>query len=157
MKFSLKCHNKDCGALLTADTEEELVRLGQQHAQAHGHHNAPSDDQVLARIRKHNPQAAAEPGSAPPIVKEPSSLTASSTNIEYTTQIASLRGFGRVEKVFIGGRWVGMVYRDPHPPAEVDELWMAYHQGGHAVDSRQAAIAQVLEYAAANPGFKIHD
>jgi hypothetical protein len=148
MALSLTCHNKDCGKVLTADTEDELVRLGQQHSQEHGHHDAPPADHVLARIRKHNPPSAGEP--QPP---ERSKAVA----LDYTTQIASIRGFGRVEKVYVGSRWVGMVYRQRHPPAEVDDLWMAYYQGGHAAASRQDALAQVLDHAAANPSFEIPD
>jgi hypothetical protein len=62
---------------------------------------------------------------------------------------------GVVEKVFVGGRLVGMVYRDPNPPAEMDEMWVALTRGGQAVDSKQAGILAVLEYAAAHPDHEI--
>ncbi len=32
---------------------------------------------------------------------------------------------GQVEEVYVDGRRVGMVYRDPKPPAELAELWIA--------------------------------
>ncbi len=55
MSVSLTC--KSCGAELTADNEDELADLGQRHAQEHGHQGSPSRDHILARIRRHNPQA----------------------------------------------------------------------------------------------------
>ena len=76
--------------------------------------------------------------------------------MEYTTQQAVVSGFGLVDKVFVGGRWVGMVYRDPHPPAELAELWMVYTQGGHGTDSRESGIREFVEHAAANPDFELH-
>jgi hypothetical protein len=44
------CHN--CEETLQAETEDELVELGLQHAAKHGH--VPPREHVLARIRKHN-------------------------------------------------------------------------------------------------------
>jgi len=74
---------------------------------------------------------------------------------EYTIEPAVLPGFGRVEKVMLRGRWVGMVYREPKPPAELPELWIAYHQGGHGVDSREAGIREILRHAEGNPDFEV--
>jgi hypothetical protein len=56
MTLSLTCHNRDCRKVMTADTEDDLVRLGQEHAQEHGHHEPPPREHVLSRIRKNNPQ-----------------------------------------------------------------------------------------------------
>jgi hypothetical protein len=76
--------------------------------------------------------------------------------MDYTTEPAVLPGFGQVEKVLVDGHWVGMVYRDPSPPEEMDELWMAYTQGGgHGVDSREAGVHEILQHAAANPDFEM--
>ena len=50
---TLTCHS--CGEVLIADTEDQLVDLGQAHAVKHGHHPPPPRDHVLARIRRHNP------------------------------------------------------------------------------------------------------
>jgi hypothetical protein len=52
MRLSLPCHS--CGKVLDAETEDELVTLGQQHAVEHGHEPPPRREQVLARIRRHN-------------------------------------------------------------------------------------------------------
>lgn len=53
MALTLTCHN--CSKVLSADTEDELVELGQVHAVEHGHHPPPPRDHVLKRIRHHNP------------------------------------------------------------------------------------------------------
>lgn len=56
MSLSLTCRN--CGTMLTADTEDELAALGQTHAHEHGH-TAPMDRKhIIARIRRHNPKTA---------------------------------------------------------------------------------------------------
>jgi hypothetical protein len=60
---------------------------------------------------------------------------------------------GPVEDVYVGDRRVGMVHRDPNPPAERTEQWMAYYRGGRGVDSREAGIRVILDHAADNPGF----
>lgn len=57
MNLSLTCRNKDCGEVLTAETEDELVILGQRHAQQHGHSGPVPREHVIARIRRHNPDA----------------------------------------------------------------------------------------------------
>jgi hypothetical protein len=62
---------------------------------------------------------------------------------------------GRVEEVYVDGRRVGMVYRDPKPPAELDELWIAYTQGGRGAGSRDEALRAVLRHAEANPGYEL--
>lgn len=54
MTLSLTCHS--CSEVLRAETEDELVTLGQTHAAEHGHNPPPPRDHVLARIRRHNPQ-----------------------------------------------------------------------------------------------------
>ncbi len=54
MTVSLTCRN--CGAELTADTEDELAALGHAHAEEHGH-KPRSREHTLARIRRHNPKA----------------------------------------------------------------------------------------------------
>jgi len=48
--LSLTCHN--CNETIEAATEDELVDLGIEHAQKHGH--TPPRDQVLARVRHSN-------------------------------------------------------------------------------------------------------
>lgn len=53
MTLSLTCHN--CGKVLSAKTEDELVALGQEHANEHGHTQPLPREHVLARIRRHNP------------------------------------------------------------------------------------------------------
>lgn len=56
MSLSLTCRN--CGTVLRAETEDELAALGQAHAQEHGH-TAPMDRRhIIARIRRHHPDAA---------------------------------------------------------------------------------------------------
>ena len=50
MTLSLTCHN--CNKVLSAETEDELVSLGQAHAVEHGHNPPPPRDHVLARIRR---------------------------------------------------------------------------------------------------------
>jgi len=75
--------------------------------------------------------------------------------MDYTIEPAVLPDFGRVEKVKVRGRWVGMVYRDPKPPAELAELWIAYHQGGHGVENREEGIREILRHAAGNPDFEM--
>jgi hypothetical protein len=62
---------------------------------------------------------------------------------------------GRVEEIYISGRRVGMVYRDPRPPAEIAELWMAYTQGGQGAASRDEALQAVLRHAEANPDYEL--
>ena len=49
MALTLTCHN--CSEVLSADTEDELVELGQAHAAEHGHNPPPPRDHVLKRIR----------------------------------------------------------------------------------------------------------
>ncbi len=56
MTLSLTC--RQCGTVLSADTEDELVALGQQRAERHGHTRPLSREHVLARIRRHNPKRA---------------------------------------------------------------------------------------------------
>lgn len=49
--LELTCHA--CDVILQAETEQDLIDLGQQHARSmHGHE--PPRDQVLARIRLQN-------------------------------------------------------------------------------------------------------
>ncbi|GAB3194966.1 hypothetical protein GCM10027261_14120 [Geodermatophilus arenarius] len=62
---------------------------------------------------------------------------------------------GQVEEVYVNGRRVGMVYRDPKPPAEIDELWMAYTQGGQGARSRDEALRAVLRHAEENPDYEL--
>ena len=50
--LSLTCHS--CDQTMQADTEEEMVELGTEHALKHGH--APPREHVLARIRRSNSQ-----------------------------------------------------------------------------------------------------
>jgi hypothetical protein len=52
--LSLTCTNSDCGAVLEAETEDELVELAQAHAQSHGHTRPIPREHVVARIRRHN-------------------------------------------------------------------------------------------------------
>lgn len=53
MNLSLTCRN--CGAVLTAATEDELAALGQSHAQQHGHTGSMDRRHIMARIRRQNP------------------------------------------------------------------------------------------------------
>lgn len=53
MSLTLTCHA--CGAVLTAETEDELTELGLEHALGHGH--TQDREHVLQRIRHHNPDA----------------------------------------------------------------------------------------------------
>ena len=53
MTLELVCHR--CQKVLSAETEDELVDLGQRHAVEHGHLSPPPRDHVLTRIRRHNP------------------------------------------------------------------------------------------------------
>ncbi len=55
---SLTCRN--CGKVLSADTEAELACLGQEHAREHGHTKPMSSEHIRARIRRHNPEARRE-------------------------------------------------------------------------------------------------
>lgn len=52
MTLSLTCQS--CGKVLTAETADDLVVLGQTHAGEHGHRPPPAREHVLARIRRHN-------------------------------------------------------------------------------------------------------
>ena len=54
MTLSLTCHS--CKDVLSAETEDDLVALGQAHAIGHGHNPPPAKEHVLARIRRHNPE-----------------------------------------------------------------------------------------------------
>lgn len=54
MTMSLIC--RSCSQVLNAETEDELVDLGQAHAVGHGHRPPPPREHVLARIRHHNPR-----------------------------------------------------------------------------------------------------
>ncbi len=56
MSLSLTCRN--CGTVLSAETEDELAALGQAHAQEHGHTGQLDRRHIIARIRRHNPKAA---------------------------------------------------------------------------------------------------
>lgn len=56
MSLSLTC--KNCGTVLSADTEDELAVLGQSHAREHGHTIPMDRRHSIARIRRHNPKAA---------------------------------------------------------------------------------------------------
>ncbi len=49
--LSLTCHN--CDEKMQAATEDELAELVRQHAQKHGH--TPPRQDILTRIRRHNP------------------------------------------------------------------------------------------------------
>ncbi len=62
---------------------------------------------------------------------------------------------GQVEEVYVDGRRVGMVYRDPKPPAEVAELWIARTQGGRGAGSRDEALRAVLQHAKDNPDYEL--
>lgn len=58
---------------------------------------------------------------------------------------------GIVHEVFVDGRLVGIVYRDPNPPAEVAEMWVALTRGGQGVASKDEGIRVVLQYAEDHP------
>lgn len=60
---------------------------------------------------------------------------------------------GQVHEVYLDGRRVGMVYRDPNPPAELAELWMVMTQGTHAVGSYDEGIGAAVAHGEANPDF----
>ncbi|MGY1607258.1 hypothetical protein [Geodermatophilus sp. SYSU D00700] len=62
---------------------------------------------------------------------------------------------GQVEEVYVEGRRVGMVYRDPKPPAGIGELWMAHTRGGHGTGSRDEALRAVLRHAQENPDYEL--
>lgn len=47
----LVCHA--CDETMTAETEDEMVELGIEHATKHGH--TPPREHVVARVRRHNP------------------------------------------------------------------------------------------------------
>ncbi len=53
MTLSLTCRR--CGTVLSAESEEELAALGQEHARQHGHTRPMSHEHVLARIRNPKP------------------------------------------------------------------------------------------------------
>jgi hypothetical protein len=54
MTMTLTCHG--CSKVLSAETEDELVTLGQAHAVEHGHYPPPPPKHVLAPIRHNPPQ-----------------------------------------------------------------------------------------------------
>ncbi|MGY1666978.1 hypothetical protein [Geodermatophilus sp. SYSU D00696] len=62
---------------------------------------------------------------------------------------------GQVEEVYVDGRRVGMIYRDPKPPAEIAELWVAHTQGGQGAGSRDEALRAVLRHAQENPDYEL--
>ena len=47
---TLVCHS--CEETMKAETEDELVELGLEHAAKHGH--VPPREHVVARVRRHN-------------------------------------------------------------------------------------------------------
>jgi hypothetical protein len=57
--------------------------------------------------------------------------------------------------IYVGGRWVGMVFRDPDPPVKFVDVWVAYDRGGRPVESREEAIRSVLQHAQAHPEFSL--
>jgi hypothetical protein len=64
--------------------------------------------------------------------------------MDYKIVPAQVDGFPPSEKLYFEGRCGGMVYRDPRPPAEMDDMWVAYTRGGQAAETRDAEIAKVL-------------
>jgi hypothetical protein len=75
--------------------------------------------------------------------------------MDYETEPAWIPRFGHVEKICVGSRWVGMVFRNPQLSGESAHLWVAYHRGGHAAESHEDAIRIVLEHAAMHPDFTL--
>ena len=55
MALELTC--RACGAVLTAETEDELAELGEEHGREHGHTKPQDRDHTIARIQRHNPTA----------------------------------------------------------------------------------------------------
>lgn len=75
--------------------------------------------------------------------------------MDYELQPAVLPRFGRVDKLLVQGRWVGMVYRDPKGVDQMPELWIAYTAGGKGARTRAEAIDLVLKHAEAHPDFEV--
>ena len=64
----------------------------------------------------------------------------------YTVRSEHLAQFGgAVEKVLVEGRWVGIVYRDPKPPAEVDEMLAALNRPAKVVPNKEVGVRAVLD------------
>ena len=57
MTLTLTCRNQDCGEVLSAETEDDLVEAAQHHAREHGRSRPIPREHVVARIRRHNPDA----------------------------------------------------------------------------------------------------
>lgn len=76
--------------------------------------------------------------------------------MEYTTEFDTLPDFGRVEKVFVAGRWVGMVYREPHPAPEwPGECWSAKTRRLEWAYSRDEAVGLVLARVQVDPDYEV--
>jgi hypothetical protein len=73
MTLTLTCRR--CRTVLTADSGDELVALGEDHARQHGHAGPASRDRVLARIRHHNRPAEGSAAASSAPVKTGNSAT----------------------------------------------------------------------------------
>lgn len=68
---------------------------------------------------------------------------------------APVAGFPpNVERVYLGGRWVGFVYFDWDTE---DGTWMIRHTASHAVESRQEGIRTIVDYGRANPDHELRE
>lgn len=74
---------------------------------------------------------------------------------EYLIVPGTVKGFPPVEKIYVEGKWVGMVYREAKQTADTDEVWIAYTSGGRGAASREEAIGAVLQNARLNPNFEV--
>lgn len=61
MSVSITC--RACGKELTAESEEELARLGMEHGTEHGHAAGKlTHESVMKRLRRHGKPDAPHPG-----------------------------------------------------------------------------------------------
>lgn len=76
--------------------------------------------------------------------------------MQYTTEFDTLPGFGRVEKVFVAGRCVGLVYREPHAAPEWQgECWSASTRALDWAHSRNEAVGLVLARLQVDPDYEV--
>jgi hypothetical protein len=73
----------------------------------------------------------------------------------YRVERGFQNGFGRVERILVGDRCVGLVYPHPNFSAETGEEWMAFIGRGRGAETREEAILIVLRHASGNPGFDL--
>ncbi len=71
--------------------------------------------------------------------------------MEHRIEHQVLTGIGRVEAIIIDGKRVGAVYRS----GDVPDLWVARTASGEHAETREQAIAYVLQAHSEDPSFTL--